>query len=62
MSDVTQLLSAIDAGDPRASEELLPLFYEQLRKLAAAKMARENAGLSPPLPALGLVTCKNPPL
>ena len=46
MSDVTQLLSAIEAGDPRASGELWPLVYEELRRLAAGKMARENAGLT----------------
>ncbi|MFN0129247.1 MAG: sigma-70 family RNA polymerase sigma factor [Verrucomicrobiales bacterium] len=46
MSDVTQLLSAIEAGDPRASDQLLPLVYEELRKLATAKMVRENAGLT----------------
>ena len=44
MSDVTQLLTAIDAGDPRASEQLLPLVYESLRQLAAAKLAREKPG------------------
>ena len=44
MSDVTQLLSAIDAGDPKAADELLPLVYEELRKLAAAKMAQEKPG------------------
>ncbi len=44
MSDVTQLIHAIDAGDPKASERLLPLVYEELRKLAAAKMAQEKAG------------------
>ena len=44
MSDVTQLLSAIEAGDPKAPEHLLPLVYEELRKLAAAKMAREAPG------------------
>lgn len=44
MSDVTQLLSAIDAGDSRAADELLPLVYEELRKLAVAKMAQEKAG------------------
>jgi len=43
-SDVTQLLSAIDSGDPKASEELLPLVYEELRRLAAHKMANERAG------------------
>jgi RNA polymerase sigma factor (TIGR02999 family) len=44
MSDVTQLLNAIDAGDPNAGDQLLPLVYEELRKLAAAKMAREKPG------------------
>jgi len=44
MSDVTQLLNAIDAGDPKAADRLLPLVYEELRKLAAAKMAQEKPG------------------
>src|SRR5438034_7207684 len=44
MSDVTQLLSAIKAGDPKAGEQLLPLVYEELRNLAAHKMANEAAG------------------
>jgi RNA polymerase sigma factor (TIGR02999 family) len=44
MSDVTQLLSAIDSGDRKAADELLPLVYEELRKLAAYKMANEKAG------------------
>ena len=42
MSDVTQILKAIDAGDPRASEQLLPLVYDELRRLAAGQMARER--------------------
>jgi len=42
MSDVTQILSAIERGDPKASEQLLPLVYEELRRLAAAKMAQES--------------------
>lgn len=42
MADVTRILSAIDAGDPHAAGQLLPLVYEELRKLAAAKMALEN--------------------
>ena len=42
--DVTQLLSAIDSGDPKAAEELLPLAYEELRRLAAHKMANEKPG------------------
>ena len=44
MSDVTSILSAIEDGDPKAAEKLLPLVYEELRKLAAAKMAQENPG------------------
>ncbi|MEZ5979674.1 MAG: ECF-type sigma factor [Planctomycetota bacterium] len=43
-SDVTRILSAIDAGDPRASEELLPLVYAELRKLADSRLARERPG------------------
>jgi len=42
--DVTQLLSAIDSGDPKAAEELLPLVYEELRRLAAHKLANEKPG------------------
>jgi RNA polymerase sigma factor (TIGR02999 family) len=44
MSDVTQLLSAIEEGDPNVSDRLLPLVYEELRKLAAARMAQEKPG------------------
>jgi RNA polymerase sigma factor (TIGR02999 family) len=44
MSDVTQLLNAIEAGEPKAAARLLPLVYEELRKLAAAKMAQEKPG------------------
>src|SRR5688572_15306707 len=44
MSDVTQILSQIDAGDPRAAEQLLPLVYDELRKLAAARLAHEKPG------------------
>src|SRR6185369_14861240 len=44
MSDVTRILSAIDQGDPRAAEQLLPLVYDELRKLAAEKMAQEKPG------------------
>src|SRR6185503_2602223 len=43
MSDVTRILTAIEQGDPKAAEELLPLVYEELRKLAAARMAHEQA-------------------
>jgi RNA polymerase sigma factor (TIGR02999 family) len=44
MSDVTRILSQIEAGDPNAAEELLPLVYDELRKLAAAKLAYEKPG------------------
>jgi RNA polymerase sigma factor (TIGR02999 family) len=44
VSDVTRLLDAAAAGDPRAAADLLPLVYEQLRKLAAARLAQERAG------------------
>ena len=44
MSDVTRMLDRAQAGDPRAAEELLPLVYEELRKMAAHKMANEAAG------------------
>ena len=42
--DVTTILSAIEHGDPRAAEQLLPLVYEELRKLAAQKLAQERPG------------------
>jgi RNA polymerase sigma factor (TIGR02999 family) len=44
MSDVTHILSAIEQGDPHAAEQLLPLVYDELRKLAAAKLAQEKPG------------------
>src|SRR5262245_7284081 len=44
MSDVTRILSQIDAGDSAAAEQLLPLVYDELRKLAAAKLAQEKPG------------------
>src|SRR5262245_61655345 len=44
MADVTQTLSAIEAGDPKAVAELLPLVYDELRKLAAARLADEKPG------------------
>src|SRR5262249_39323246 len=44
MSDVTQILSAIEQGDPHAAEQLLPLVYDELRKLAAQKLAQEKPG------------------
>jgi RNA polymerase sigma factor (TIGR02999 family) len=53
MSPITHILSAIDQGDPRAAEQLLPLVYDELRRLAAQKLAREQAGHT--LEATGLV-------
>src|SRR4029450_9792168 len=44
MSDVTRILSQINAGDPKAAEQLLPLVYDELRKLAAAKLGQEKPG------------------
>ncbi len=44
MTDVTQILSQIESGDPSAAEQLLPLVYDELRKLAAAKLAHEKPG------------------
>jgi RNA polymerase sigma factor (TIGR02999 family) len=44
MSQVTRILSAIEQGDPQATEQLLPLVYEELRKLAAQKLAQEKPG------------------
>jgi hypothetical protein len=44
MADVTQILSPIEAGDPKAAEQLLPPVYDELRKLAAEKMAQEKPG------------------
>jgi RNA polymerase sigma factor (TIGR02999 family) len=44
MNDVTEILSAIERGDARAAEQLLPLVYDELRKLAAQKLAQEKPG------------------
>jgi RNA polymerase sigma factor (TIGR02999 family) len=44
MSEVTRILSAIDQGDPHAAEQLLPLVYDELRRLAAQKLAQEKPG------------------
>ena len=44
MTDITQILSQIEQGDPSAAEQLLPLVYDELRKLAAAKLAQEKPG------------------
>lgn len=53
MSEVTRILAAIEQGDPHASDQLLPLVYAELRKLAAQKMADEKPGQT--LEATGLV-------
>jgi RNA polymerase sigma factor (TIGR02999 family) len=44
MSDVTHILNAIEQGDPHAAEQLLPLVYDELRRLAAAQLSREKPG------------------
>ena len=44
MNDVTRILSAIEQGDPQAAEQLLPMVYDELRRLAALKIAREKPG------------------
>jgi RNA polymerase sigma factor (TIGR02999 family) len=44
MNEVTRILSAIEQGDPHAAEQLLPLVYDELRKLAAARLAEEKSG------------------
>jgi RNA polymerase sigma factor (TIGR02999 family) len=44
MSDVTRILSAIEEGDPQAADQLLPLVYDELRKLAAQRLANEKPG------------------
>jgi RNA polymerase sigma factor (TIGR02999 family) len=44
MSDLTRILSQIDTGDPTAAEQLLPLVYDELRKLASSKLAQEKPG------------------
>ncbi len=44
MSDVTHILNAIESGDPKAAEALLPLVYDELRKLAAQRLAQESPG------------------
>jgi RNA polymerase sigma factor (TIGR02999 family) len=44
MTDVTQILSAAEPGDPRVAEQLLPLVYDELRRLAASRLAQEKPG------------------
>jgi RNA polymerase sigma factor (TIGR02999 family) len=53
MSEVTRILSAIEQGDPHAAEQLLPLVYDELRRLASQKLAQEKPGQT--LDATGLV-------
>ena len=47
MSDVTRILCAIDQGDPAATEQLLPLVYQELRRLAAQRLSHEKPGPDP---------------
>ena len=44
MNEVTRILSAVEQGDPQAAEQLLPLVYTELRKLAAQRLAQEEPG------------------
>jgi DNA-directed RNA polymerase specialized sigma24 family protein len=44
MNDVTRVLSAVEQGDPHAAEQLLPLVYDELRRLAARRLAQEKPG------------------
>src|SRR5262245_21238414 len=53
MTDVTRILSAIEQGDPYAAEQLLPLVYDELRQLAAQRLAQEKRGQT--LQAIALV-------
>jgi len=56
MSKVTRILSAIEQGDPHAAEQLLPLVYDELRQLAAEKLAQERPGQTLSFPRLMLVS------
>ena len=68
MTDITNILSRMDSGDPRAAEQLLPLVYDELGKPAAARMAQEAPGQMQQGKTLvyeadvGLVDNYNPPL
>jgi len=44
VADITRILIAVDAGDPHATDQLLPLIYDELRKLAAQKLAQQKPG------------------
>ena len=59
MSDVTRILSQIEEGDPSAAEQLLPLVYDELRRLAAAKMAQEKSGQTLQATALATMAAPN---
>ena len=52
VSDFTQILERVEDGDPKAADQLLPLVYDELRRLAAQKMANEAAGQTLPPTAL----------
>src|SRR5262245_22537243 len=52
MSEITRILSAIEQGDPHATAQLLPLVYDELRRLAAQKLAGEKPGQTPQPTAL----------
>lgn len=52
MSDVARILNAIEQGDAKAADEMLPLVYEKLRRLAAQKMSQEQPGQTPQATAL----------
>jgi hypothetical protein len=56
MNEVTRVPSAIEGGDPHAAEQLLPLVYDELRKLAAQKLAQEKPGQTLEAPD-GLDSC-----
>jgi hypothetical protein len=57
MSDVTRILSAIEQGDPLAAEQLLPVVYDELRKLAAQRLASEKPG-QPAGGSIALAPCR----
>jgi len=57
MCDVTEILNALAAGDGKAADELLPLVYAELRRLAAAKLAREKPGQTLQPRSDGLYLC-----
>jgi hypothetical protein len=55
MSEVTRILDQIQHGDRHAAEQLLPLVYDELRKLAAQKLAQEKSGRHPGLPSFNVL-------